>query len=70
MTASTERPMAAVPLRPNLGNWRNQLDAQLTPVERELRGRLLKAQQEVDEIQEELAQIKAIKRQAGVETEI
>lgn len=70
MTASTERPMGAIPMRPNAGNWRTQADALLTPIERELETRLLKARQAVEELERELADLRATKRVAGVATEV
>ena len=65
--------MTAQPLaipRPNAGNWRSQVDALLTPKERELVGRLTDVRAEVMRLEHELAELRNVKRAAGVVSEV
>lgn len=60
----------ALPLRANSGNWKTQIDSLLTAKERELVLALASLRQEAADLERELAELRAIKRLAGVATEV
>lgn len=69
MTATAERPIANG-LRATPGNWRNQVDTLLIPVERELVAKIRELEQQADATRDELRQLRNVKREAGVISEV